>query len=63
MPSRKASSAEVLLDVLEALPPGHRLWVRGAGRSLFPLLRAGDAVRVMRCGRARWLRRRRADCG
>ncbi|WP_163786257.1 GNAT family N-acetyltransferase [Myxococcus vastator] len=50
MPSRGSSSAEVLLDVLEALPPGHRLWVRGAGRSLFPLLRAGDSVRVMRCG-------------
>ncbi|WP_140794912.1 GNAT family N-acetyltransferase [Myxococcus xanthus] len=50
MPSRRSSSAEVLLDVLEALPPGHRLWVRGAGRSLFPLLRAGDSVRVMRCG-------------
>lgn len=50
MPSRRASSSEVLLDVLEALPPGHRLWVRGAGRSLSPLLRAGDSVRVMRCG-------------
>ncbi|WP_426754386.1 N-acetyltransferase family protein [Myxococcus sp. Y35] len=50
MPSRRASSAEVLLGVLEALPPGHRLWVRGAGRSLAPLLRPGDSVRVMRCG-------------
>ncbi len=50
MPSRRAASAEVLLDVLEALPPGHRLWVRGVGRGLAPLLRPGDSVRVLRCG-------------
>ncbi|MFP2925308.1 hypothetical protein ACLESO_08835 [Pyxidicoccus sp. 3LG] len=50
MPPRKPPSTEVLLDVLESLPPGQRLWVRGAGRSLYPLLRSGDAVRVLRCG-------------
>jgi mycothiol synthase len=50
MSPRKSPSTEVLLDVLEALPPGHRLWVRGVGRSLYPLLRGGDSVRVLRCG-------------
>ncbi|MCP3144282.1 GNAT family N-acetyltransferase [Pyxidicoccus xibeiensis] len=50
MPPRKPPSTEVLLDVLESLPPGQRLWVRGAGRSLYPLLRSGDSVRVLRCG-------------
>jgi mycothiol synthase len=50
MPPRKTPSTEVLLDVLEALPPGQRLWVRAAGRSLYPLLRGGDSVRVLRCG-------------
>lgn len=34
---------------LEASPPGTRLWVRGAGRSMYPLLRGGDAVQVERC--------------
>ncbi|MCY1020494.1 GNAT family N-acetyltransferase [Pyxidicoccus sp. MSG2] len=50
MSSRKTPSTEVLLGVLEALPPGQRLWVHGVGGSLHPLLRAGDAVRVLRCG-------------
>ena len=50
MTSRKASSAEVMVDVVEALPLGHRLWVRGVGRGLSPLLRPRDAVRVLRCG-------------
>ena len=50
MPPRKTPSTEVLLNVLEALPPGQRLWVHGAGRSLYPLLRGGDSVRVLRCG-------------
>jgi GNAT superfamily N-acetyltransferase len=50
MPPRKSPSSEVLLDVLEALPPGDLLWVHGAGQGLAPLLRRGDAVRVLRCG-------------
>jgi mycothiol synthase len=50
MPPRTPAPADVLLEALEALPPGQRLWVRGAGRSLSPLLRGGDAVRVLRCG-------------
>lgn len=50
MPPRKPVPADVLLEVLESLPPGQRLWVRGAGRSLYPLLRSGDSVRVQRCG-------------
>ncbi|WXH31175.1 hypothetical protein WA016_05150 [Myxococcus stipitatus] len=50
MPPRKtASSEEVLLGVLEALPFGQKLWVRGVTRDLAPLLRQGDAVRVLRC--------------
>jgi mycothiol synthase len=39
-----------LVDLVEALPPGRQLWLRGAGRSLYPLLRSGDSVRVLRCG-------------
>lgn len=35
---------------LAASPPGTRLWVRGLGRSMWPLLRSGDAVQVLRCG-------------
>lgn len=50
MPSRKSPSTGVLLGVLEALPPGQRLWVHGVGGSLHPLLRGGDPVRVLRCG-------------
>lgn len=50
MPPRKTPSTDVLLDVLEALPPGQRLWVRGVGQDLYPLLRSADAVRVLRCG-------------
>ncbi|QRN99436.1 N-acetyltransferase [Archangium violaceum] len=34
---------------LEASSPGTRLWVRGAGRSMYPLLRGGDAIQVERC--------------
>jgi mycothiol synthase len=50
MPPRTPAPADVLLEALEALPPGKRLWVKGAGRSLYPLLRGGDSVRVLRCG-------------
>jgi RimJ/RimL family protein N-acetyltransferase len=38
-----------ILELVEATPPGQQLWVRGAGRSLYPLLRSGDSVRVLRC--------------
>jgi mycothiol synthase len=36
-------------DVLEAAERGARLWVRGLGRSMLPLIRGGDPVRVQRC--------------
>lgn len=39
-----------LSSLLEQSPMGTRLWVRGTGRSLYPLLRSGDAVQVERCG-------------
>ncbi len=39
-----------LAAFLAASPPGTRLWVRGLGRSMWPLLRSGDAVQVLRCG-------------
>lgn len=39
-----------LLALLEQSPAGTRLWVRGTGRSLYPLLRSGDSVQVERCG-------------
>jgi L-amino acid N-acyltransferase YncA len=38
-----------LTALIEATPPGRQLWLRGAGRSLYPLLRSGDSVRVLRC--------------
>ncbi|WP_224249026.1 GNAT family N-acetyltransferase [Hyalangium gracile] len=38
-----------LAALVEATPPGRQLWLRGAGRSLYPLLRSGDSVRVLRC--------------
>lgn len=39
-------------DVLEGAEQGARLWVRGLGRAMFPLLRSGDAARVERCTHA-----------
>lgn len=42
-------SPQQLADLLAALPPGRTLWVTGLGRSLYPLLRSGDSVRVLRC--------------
>lgn len=39
-----------LSTLLEQSPAGTRLWVRGTGRSLYPLLRSGDSVQVERCG-------------
>ncbi|MDY7231930.1 GNAT family N-acetyltransferase [Hyalangium rubrum] len=38
-----------LTVLLESTPPGRQIWLRGAGRSLYPLLRSGDSVRVLRC--------------
>jgi RimJ/RimL family protein N-acetyltransferase len=38
-----------LADLIESAPLGRQTWVRGAGRSLYPLLRSGDAVKVLRC--------------
>lgn len=45
-----------MADVLEAAELGAELWVRGFGRSMWPVLGAGDAVKVRRCG-VRGLRR------
>ncbi|MFY0570878.1 N-acetyltransferase [Archangium lansingense] len=39
----------VVGQVLRALPLGRTLWVRGLGRSMWPLLRSGDSVQVLRC--------------
>ena len=38
-----------LVELVETAAHGRQLWLRGAGRSLYPLLRSGDAVRVLRC--------------
>ncbi|MFP2898287.1 hypothetical protein [Corallococcus sp. 4LFB] len=62
MPSGGVSTAE-LADLLAALPFGHRLWVRGMGRCLYPLLRSGDAVRLLRCGPERLARGEWRWCG
>ncbi len=38
-----------LAEFVESAARGRQLWLRGAGRSLYPLLRSGDSVRVLRC--------------
>lgn len=42
-----------MAELLRQLPEGHRLWVRGLGRSMWPLLRSGDSIQVRRCGAER----------
>lgn len=37
------------LQLLEALPPGGRLWLRAGGQSMWPLLLEGDQLLVVRC--------------
>lgn len=37
-------------ELLAASPPGATLWVGGLGRSMEPLLRSGDQLKVQRCG-------------
>jgi mycothiol synthase len=37
------------LELLERLPRGSTLWIAGLGRSLSPLLRSGDGLKVLRC--------------
>lgn len=44
------SGSEAVGEVLRRLPGGATLWVRGLGRSMWPLLRSGDSVQVLRCG-------------
>jgi mycothiol synthase len=44
------SASEAVGEVLRRLPEGATLWVRGLGRSMWPLLRSGDSVQVLRCG-------------
>lgn len=39
-------------ELLRALPPGGIIWLRAGGKSLWPLLRDGDSLRVERCGEA-----------
>jgi RimJ/RimL family protein N-acetyltransferase len=38
-----------LAELVESAAHGHQLWLRGAGHSLYPLLRSGDSIRVRRC--------------
>ncbi len=39
-----------MADVLEAAELNAELWVRGFGRSMWPVLSTGDSVKVRRCG-------------
>jgi len=39
-----------MADVLEAAELNAELWVRGFGRSMWPILSTGDSVKVRRCG-------------
>lgn len=36
--------------LLEARAPGEVMWLRAAGNSLWPFVRDGDSLRVLRCG-------------
>ncbi len=44
-----ASTSSPSAGFLASLPEGHRLWLRGLGRSMAPLLRSGDALELERC--------------
>lgn len=37
-----------LKELLRALPPGQRMWMRAGGTSLWPLLLDGDSLQVLR---------------
>lgn len=37
------------LRVLEALHSGQLLWARTSGRSMWPVLKDGDGIRILRC--------------
>lgn len=37
--------------LLRALQNGRRLWARTSGRSMWPVLRDGDGIRILRCER------------
>ncbi len=39
-------------EVLAALPIGRRMWAAADGRSMWPVLLAGDRLRVLRCAAA-----------
>jgi mycothiol synthase len=47
-----AGGPDVHRELLRALPPGGVLWLRAGGKSLWPLLRDGDSLRVERCTEA-----------
>src|SRR4051794_32928973 len=36
-------------EFVASLPVGRRVWLRGLGRSMSPVLRSGDSLRVERC--------------
>lgn len=41
---------EAVAKFLEARPVGALMWIRVHGRSMFPVLRSGDSLHVLRCG-------------
>lgn len=41
-----------IAELLAVSPPGATLWVGGLGRSMEPLLRSGDQLKVQRCSEA-----------
>jgi mycothiol synthase len=40
------------VELFRTLPPGRGLWVTGFGRSMWPLLRDGDALHLLRADEA-----------
>lgn len=43
------------VELFRALPPGRGLWVTGFGRSMWPLLREGDVLHLVRADEAELL--------
>ncbi len=47
--SERSDLRQVMAQMLARQPLGASMWIRGAGRSMSPLLEGGDSVRVVRC--------------
>ncbi len=44
-----ATDMAAVARILEGRPLGARMWIRGVGRSMAPIIRSGDALQIVRC--------------